>query len=117
MGKSSREWRVLLFNAMKDSHVLLEPTDVGQLHKMVLLFKVLRGGEAFDIMPEEEPPEEFAALAYAYSDRLRALLDRAILAVHWDEGDCEAVIQIIPVGNSNPNEQFEEFTLPFPSAT
>jgi hypothetical protein len=71
----------------------------------------------FQVFPEEPPPNEFAALVHAHSDRLRALLDRpVILAVHWDAGDACAVVQIMPADSkaSHTSKPFAEFELPFP---
>jgi hypothetical protein len=123
-GVSIQQERVLLWNAIKgsdDSDVLLEPTNVGQQHKMVLLIKYRAKtfGTTLDIYPEEEPPPEFAALASVHADRLRALLDRpVVLAVHWVEGFPEAFVQVMSAGKPgtyDPNKPFETFTLAFPS--
>jgi hypothetical protein len=119
-GVSIQQQRVLLWNAIRgsdDPDVLLEPTNVDQQHKMVLLFKYRAEtfGTTFDIMPEEEPPPEFAALVEVHIDRFLALLDRAMLAVHWDEGDPCALVQVIPVGEfANPDKPFKTIIAQFP---
>jgi hypothetical protein len=95
-----------------------ESTNVGRQKKCVLVFGCCAHG--FLVYPKEPPPEEFARLVRTHSDRLRALLDRpVILAVHWDEGDRDAVVQIMPAGepgtNPDPRTPFEEFALAFPA--
>jgi hypothetical protein len=90
-----------------------KPTNVGRHGKLVMLAGCSERG--FHIMPEEPPPPEFEALVNLHSDRLRALLDKpVILAVHWDEGDAAAIVQIMPTDRRDPAKPFEELTLPFP---
>jgi hypothetical protein len=100
----------------KMQDVLPEPTNVGRQKKCILMLGSDEQG--FQVMPKELQPEEFVELVHADSDRLRALLHRpVILAVHWDERDNDALVQIMPAGkpgtNPDPNKPFV-FTLAFP---
>jgi hypothetical protein len=95
---------------MRDTEV----TNAGRQEKLILMLGSDEQG--FHVIPEEPPPEEFVALARAHGDRLRVLLDRpVILAVHWNEGDSDALVQIIPVKTDDSKRRFEEFTLAFPA--
>ena len=94
-----------------------KPTNINRQSKTVLMLGVDSIG--FHVFPEERPPSEFAALVHVHSDRLRALLDRPIiLAVHWDDGDACAVVQIMPADNkASTSKPFAEFELPFPEGS
>jgi hypothetical protein len=66
------------------------PTNKGAVNKCVMICNADQ--ERFYIIPEEEPPPEFADLVRVHEDRLRALLDRpVILVVHWSSGDAKAL--------------------------
>ena len=69
----------------------------------------------FGIYPKEPPPSEFIDLLHAHEDRLRALMDKpVVLSVHWEDGDKEATVTIMPV-DGGPHDPFKKFMLPFPN--
>jgi hypothetical protein len=91
-----------------------KPTNIGRREKTVLILG--DSEEGFSICPKEPPPDEFVELVHTHEERLRALLDRpVILAAHWEDGDSEAVVQVMPANHdADPQKAFEEFALPFP---
>jgi hypothetical protein len=72
---------------------------------------------------DTRPPPETAFLLAEHEDRLRALLDKpVILAIHWEDGDNEALVTVIPaedpeaMATRDLDEKFERFTLRFPES-
>jgi hypothetical protein len=86
--------------------------------KEIEMRKVLITGaneHGFQVYPKEPPPSEFIDLLHAHEDRLRALMDKpVVLCVHWEDGDKEASVTIMPV-DGRPDDLFKKFMLPFPN--
>ena len=81
------------------------------MHKVMIIGANEHG---FGIYPKEPPPSEFIDLLHAHEDRLRALMDKpVVLSVHWEDGDKEATVTIMPVEVSD--DAFKTFMLPFPN--
>jgi hypothetical protein len=82
------------------------------MHKVMITRATEHG---FGIYPKEPPPTEFSDLLHAHGDRLRALLDKpVVLFVHWEDGDKEATVTIMPA-DGRPDDPFKTFMLPFPN--
>ena len=81
------------------------------MHKVMITRATEHG---FLLYPNEPPPTEFSDLLHAHGDRLRALMDKpVVLSVHWEDGDKEATVTIMPVEVSDA--AFKKFMLPFPN--
>ena len=77
---------------------------------------MLTGVSADGIRSYKQPNEEQTAFIQANHDRLRALLDKpVILTVHWDDGDADALVTIMPDDmGADPHKPFDKLRLPVP---